>query len=357
MINMICPQCGDELEIDEGFRGGVCRCFNCGMLMTVPDDPDAGAEAPAPTPSRRSAPPKRRSSRSSSRAAAAPAPAPRPIRAQPVDQAMLDTATVVPVARKRKPPRKSVKYGVWGVVGVIMIALVGAVVFGMTLLFEEPPEVTPEDIYQEQFEITGNPYTMGEPNFIGLPVANRTIVMIDSSQAFANYLDYMKQMALRNIKTFGANQQVQFMFWRDGEPKVYPGEPKAAGQIKRDAMAEVFDTIYATGGMKVGPAFNLAITQKPDQITIVCHQTPLPDEMGGVLDALKKNNTKVNVVLINYNDPFFKKLAEETGGKYIEISTGRIRGWYEDFLNQGGQPYVPGEDNAPADGAATPAEQ
>ncbi len=37
-INLPCPGCHTVLELDAGFAGGVCRCSNCGILMTVPID-------------------------------------------------------------------------------------------------------------------------------------------------------------------------------------------------------------------------------------------------------------------------------------------------------------------------------
>lgn len=39
MIELECPSCQAVLELDAGFAGGVCRCSNCGTLMTVPADP------------------------------------------------------------------------------------------------------------------------------------------------------------------------------------------------------------------------------------------------------------------------------------------------------------------------------
>ena len=38
-----CFHCNAILELDEGFRGGVCRCSNCGSLLQVPK-----ADGPAP---------------------------------------------------------------------------------------------------------------------------------------------------------------------------------------------------------------------------------------------------------------------------------------------------------------------
>src|SRR6185437_2254908 len=58
-----CFHCNAILELDEGFRGGVCRCSACGSLLQVPKAQDTAA-APAkkirpdvpPAPARRGAP-------------------------------------------------------------------------------------------------------------------------------------------------------------------------------------------------------------------------------------------------------------------------------------------------------------
>ncbi len=38
MIHLDCPQCGHGMELDEGFLGGVCRCSECGTMVTVPKE-------------------------------------------------------------------------------------------------------------------------------------------------------------------------------------------------------------------------------------------------------------------------------------------------------------------------------
>ena len=42
MLSITCPECGQHLEIDDGFRGGVCRCSECGTMITVPQDLQPG---------------------------------------------------------------------------------------------------------------------------------------------------------------------------------------------------------------------------------------------------------------------------------------------------------------------------
>jgi len=44
MIRLNCPQCREELEIDDAFLGGICRCSHCGAMITVPSDLEPEAD-------------------------------------------------------------------------------------------------------------------------------------------------------------------------------------------------------------------------------------------------------------------------------------------------------------------------
>ncbi len=51
-VKVQCSKCNATLELDEGFRGGVCRC-TCGALLQVPRSTSEGAakaRPAAPTP-------------------------------------------------------------------------------------------------------------------------------------------------------------------------------------------------------------------------------------------------------------------------------------------------------------------
>ncbi|MGN6367098.1 MAG: hypothetical protein ACTHN5_02440 [Phycisphaerae bacterium] len=51
-VKVQCTKCNATLDLDEGFRGGVCRC-NCGALLQVPRSSTEGAakvRPAAPTP-------------------------------------------------------------------------------------------------------------------------------------------------------------------------------------------------------------------------------------------------------------------------------------------------------------------
>ena len=50
-LDIECPSCSEMLELDAGFAGGVCRCSNCGTLMTVPSDAGKAESLTRPTSS------------------------------------------------------------------------------------------------------------------------------------------------------------------------------------------------------------------------------------------------------------------------------------------------------------------
>ena len=48
MIHLICTSCRSDLEVDDAFAGGVCRCKYCGTIQTVPAAPGLGGPAVDP---------------------------------------------------------------------------------------------------------------------------------------------------------------------------------------------------------------------------------------------------------------------------------------------------------------------
>jgi len=47
-VSVQCTTCKITLELDDGFRGGVCRCSNCGSLLQVPRSADEGVAKSRP---------------------------------------------------------------------------------------------------------------------------------------------------------------------------------------------------------------------------------------------------------------------------------------------------------------------
>ncbi|MEM6314528.1 MAG: hypothetical protein AAF743_10595 [Planctomycetota bacterium] len=50
MIELQCTHCGERMQIDDAFAGGVCRCRYCKTIQTVPSKHKLGQAAQTPTP-------------------------------------------------------------------------------------------------------------------------------------------------------------------------------------------------------------------------------------------------------------------------------------------------------------------
>ncbi|MCX5658763.1 MAG: hypothetical protein NTW19_03460 [Planctomycetota bacterium] len=110
-IDLECPGCKTHLELDAGFAGGVCRCFSCGTLMTVPADPkreraeklSRPARPDAPGGGRPSAPAPGKPAAAPAKPAAPAAPAPGSATRRPAAPPPATPATPPPAGKAAKP--------------------------------------------------------------------------------------------------------------------------------------------------------------------------------------------------------------------------------------------------------------
>jgi hypothetical protein len=238
----------------------------------------------------------------------------------------------VPVARQKR--RRKVQAAVALGMGLVGVALIGAVAWLAVTLFKPPPIQSTHDIYGEIVEITNNPYTWAEPNFMGLPVSGSAVYVIDSSSAMRSHIDLVKRAAFDSIGTLGPTQPVQVVFCTENAPTVYPEEPTPAGKIDAEALASMLDTVIAAGAAESLPAFTRALRSNPNQVTLVCRSLPEPSVVEALKGPLDKSDTALVVIHLDgsEDDPeaaAWKKLAEGSDGRYIALNSARLRTWAE----------------------------
>lgn len=325
MISLNCPTCSAPLELDDGFRGGVCRCSGCGTLMTVPHDPSTGRAESLTRPE-------------------TPGAAPQPETAAQVYTTATGKkvkltdkqASKAPVAHKR---RKQVRMAVFAMAAAVVVLLSGGVVaLGVFLLYRPAPVVeTAQDIYAKIFVIEDNPYTTAEPQFMGLPVPSSLVMLIDGSSAMRNHIDLAKQAVLRSVPTLGS-RKVRVVFWSEVAPIAYPDAMTAASDVDAAALATKLDEISLTGSAQTAPAFALAAADKPHTIVLVARMLPDEAATAAAQAQLKEAGSKLVVVHLDgfEQDPDavrIKAVAEATGGQYIALSSARLQRWYQQYLD------------------------
>lgn len=345
MINLTCPSCTAELEIDDGFRGGVCRCFDCGTLMTVPDAPDAGA---AETLSRPDSPD-------------------APVLAEIDEEAEFEKTgefmtssghrvrlssrqlQQVPVARKK---RMGVRITVVAFMMSIVLAIIGCIIFGMWVIFAPPPNRTVEDIHKDlyKYDATVNPWIVPRATIYSIPVKEDTesvtILMTDSSSAMRDgYLDWTKHNFWAAIPLMHLDQPVQIVFWHDPAPIVYPSRPTRVKDIPRQLLHKKLTEVGHGGGISAMPAFNRVMRGvAPSQIFCVTHQLPSDTELQRIVGMTQDSGTTLIWIHLapHAENEYLKATAEDSKYvNYVPIPKGVITKWYVDeYLTQRNGPLL-----------------
>jgi len=333
MIDLVCPQCDSDLEIDDGFRGGVCRCFNCGTLMTVPDDPDQQAPESLSRPDTPDEP--SRASRSSNMSV---------YTTNTGRVVKLSTRQIarVPIAERK---RLGIRIGVMATMGLIVVSVIAVVIYGMSVMFAPKTDVTAQQAWD--YDPDTNPFLVAEPSFFGVPLDSTSVLMIDSSAAMREYLDMVKQAALMSVRTMEPSQNLQIVFWSETGPKAFPSSPAPKSKLDVQQLAEKFQSIYAEGAIRGQSAFTMGLRSNPPTVIMVASMLPPEREMQTIATQLDASGSRLIAVLLGHSSQPLEVIANDSGGKYIEISRGQIQRWYEEFLNKGGEPIVPGFNPAP----------
>ena len=324
MLQLICPQCESDLEIDDAFCGGVCRCFQCGTLLTVPDDP--GRDIPE-TLSRPSAP------------GEAPADDEGGIYTTDTGRTVEMTSRQmarIPVAQKK---RMGVRITTVAVVMLIFASLLGGIIYAGVHLFNSgrKPDLTPAQIAALTYDLRENPFLLkGRPHFFSIPLAERTAIMIDSSRAMSPYLDVLKKAITLNLETAKPDQQIQIILWRESAPVVHPPKPEAAGKIKPQELSDKLDGILANGALSPEPAFAAASASQPKLIVLVAHLMPEAADLRVIAGRIQNMKAKLVVIHLDAEQPHagMQRTAEESGGRYLKLSGGQLQRWYDKYVNQ-----------------------
>ncbi len=344
MIQLSCPGCDKRLEIDDGFAGGICRCYDCGTLMTVPAD--ATGEAEQLQQVERPARPDRPAT------PGAPAPEPTEVEAAPQTNTFV-TATGrevqisdaqlrrVVVARK---PRMGVRIGVVATFVVIAIGLMAfAGYLAMNVLNpsdkQDGPAVTMDNLL---FGITNNPYLNRDTNILTTPVdpavSQSIVVLVDRSQEMGPYLPHVKDILGENLATLGPEIALQVIFVGSSVGPMYPDAPMASFEWDYPAMEAVLAQATAGGASSLAPGITAALAGQPDRIILVVHERP--DDWDAVREAVPEG-VRVDAVQLGDSSGSLKDWAKSTGGQYAAARDDQLEKWRDQWARVRGHADVP----------------
>ncbi len=329
MIKLTCPGCDKQLEIDDGFASGICRCYDCGTLMTVPADTEGRAEQ----------------LKEAGRSARPDRPGAAPEQGQ--------TTTLVTRTGKRidvseeqlehvamaKKPRIGVRAGVVAVFLVVALGLFGVAGYLASTVLSTPDDQggdQPIKMDELLAGITDNPYLSRDMNLMSIPIDPETdstiIVIVDSGGDMDAYLPHVQGILPENLATLGPNVTLQVVFTGEGAPR-YPDRPVPWLELDYPAFEAALAKAQAAGDPALAATVKDALQANPNRLLLVVHNA---DDQP--LRAVIPDGVSVDIVQLGSSRQDLKDLAESTGGTYGSASDRQLDEWRRHWKMARGEP-------------------
>ena len=323
MIRLQCSNCGEALEVDDAFAGGVCRCRHCGAIQTVPADGSGEGSAP-PKPLYRREEQKSDASGLDELASV--------VSSGMLSSSALNARRAGGTRRKPVPKRDlgepsakgmdrrlATALGVAAVLGVLAIGLAVALVTG-----GEPAEVEagPE---------------VAAPTFAGLPLGRRVAWVVDRGTDTAEAFGPVNDLILRAAAELPAGSSFQVVYWQrrglDDAPPSVPGRSlRAVSPGAIDQARERIADLPTGGSTDALPALALALAEDPDTVVLVTGKGWALDAgfADRVLETLGEADVTLHTLAVgtDTSDGVGRPLAtiaQATGGEFRALGLPALR--------------------------------
>lgn len=342
MIQLTCPGCGEELEIDDGFEGGVCRCSECGRMISVgqeaPKEPEVqewteqdqeDSQAPADeTPTGR--PQEQDSVRFDRQRRRRDGVGGRQEEAQAARPAGRKKGSTLS-AQERKRIHRKVMLGFWGIV-VVIVVVAGVGLWYLSEYMKDRQLTAPVG---PTVEVVPNPFLIKTPGFFGIEVKESVVLVVDSSAPVTKMFSAVKQGILAGHRTLEGRSFMVIFMAEDGVVKV-PPTLTVASQIKTTDLAQKLEGVIAEGNSAAQAAIDEAIKQKPKQIIIIAKNLGPDEVVESIRRSLAAVQLPVHVVMLDRSNDTLKSLSGSTQGSYREFNPAEFDGWYKEFYAKNG---------------------
>lgn len=354
-LELECPSCRELLELDAGFAGGVCRCSNCGTLMTVPADgaaaealqrgrperPDAPGDPPPPARSQRPDRPAapgaaRQPPAAPEETSDAPASAGAPVAAG--GDAVYTTAsgrTVhvgnarIPTAHKRK--RVAVRALTAAIIALVLLLILGASVGVLIMAVSEGPladPAAPPPAEPFVYARDANPYQHDHANVLGLPLSARAAVVVDASAASQPWLAQVNEALRAGLLDNETGTEVALLYETGRNRHLHPTNPAPLVNWQRRDLVAFHAGIAAEGDANLAAAIGRALNWGPAQVILITGRRPPGEAVAAMRSALNdRPDVLFDVVTIDEDVPVLDDLAGEFLGRYVLMSTNRLAEW------------------------------
>ena len=356
-IDLECPSCSEMLELDAGFAGGVCRCSNCGTLMTVPLDAGRAAEQlsrPEPAGAASHAGEASTGSRGGSSTRARPSsrarksskkgkgkgkgksdkPTPQPdivpgeYRTTSGKVVRLDESAKIPMAQSKK---KQIQLATAGIFFAVVLAITGLAIYVIAGMFgddsddqQQQDNAGPQET-GPKYDRDANPYTLKFANLAGLPLKGKVAVVIENPGAENSFFrGTVNSVIVGGLKGRTGSASLSFFSATPGPPAAYnSGNAKAVSSIDTAKLqAWLKAQPLGSGSTDFDAAVKRAMRNSPGTLVIVAYSK-------SVNRPTNKKGVKVHVVHVNIAPPAsdVESWVRQTGGQYVSLDTGKAGQW------------------------------
>lgn len=346
-LELECPSCQEMLELDAGFAGGVCRCSNCGTLMTVPsdagraetlsrpssapsygvadDDDDADALASLSEASSGSGLSERGASgrRSSGRSAAVE---PGEYRTSSGKVVRLDSTVKVPTANKRKTVRVATTVIFFGVVAAGVVAGV-LVILAIMSSGGGPGGTGGGGDAVVAYDPAANPYELPFANIAGLPVQGSVAVVVEASGDSADWMQPFGDLVSAGLSKPGEGATVG-LYAAGSADNGYAGiDPTPVADLGPDELTDWFAKMPAADEPDFAGATRDAIDTAPDTLILVFSNADRGrlDRWSSLLSEQERLTVHAVVIDGSASETLVREWIEQRGsGELVTFETGNF---------------------------------
>ena len=347
-----CFHCNAVLELDEGFRGGVCRCSGCGSLLQVPKGerspkgrrirPAAPGSTPAaveptspstvPVADQPAPPPDQRSPRADRRPSVDASGLSSGLRqvhkTRPISTSSSkdNTKTVpempaAPLSATSPPalPRNVRQNNKLLWTSLILIGVIAVVVIVLLVSYVLRPEEQPPAA--QQGLPTSQPAAR-EASFIGIPLTGRRIILsVDAAASMSDSFDYIRRGIARSAGRLADNQPILVTLWTNDGLKRLPASGFGKGEAFIKELTDSLQSAAPEGASDAEKCMQetLGLAGPGDQVIFITAKNPLPASLATTVLANRKDNVRVDgVKLVTQDTPSpLEAMAAASGGQYV----------------------------------------
>lgn len=364
-LDLECPSCGEMLELDAGFAGGVCRCSSCGTLMTVPADAgqaealsrpgegagyDSGVSSMGrPDPGRRRTSAKKdkasnkRKSKSKSQTKS---------KTKSKGKAAQETSTIeageyrtssgkvvkvektarVPMAQsKKKQIRAATTIVFFGI--VFSIVLVAAIVIAVVVSQGRgPSDGWDGPIAYDQ---SANPYDLGIANVAGLPLSDRTVIVVEASEYSEDWMGSFADVlgnGLSHKPGKRLDAETAVIGATSSGPQAFLNGGPADPPLDRNALIGFLNSLPQDGTADMTQAIKLALGLNPDTLILVLGDAD-DREVQDWSAMVGSGGPTVHAVMIDQSPIALREwVTGRKGGQALQVGANDFETW-KDFAD------------------------